>query len=140
MDPLNIEAWYQRGIIFYRVKKYYEAINSLNKVIDIDFQHEKAFNCRNSIYKELGNYNKLIKEFELESEDKPDYAVAWYYHKGLNLIKIGKNNDIEKNTKKFIYYFKKAIQINPNNHFAWYYKGLTHLNISHQYEEALKAF
>ena len=45
IDPYFKEAYYNKGFICYNLKQYDEAIESFNKVIEIDPEFYAAFNC-----------------------------------------------------------------------------------------------
>jgi tetratricopeptide (TPR) repeat protein len=49
-DPNDFDSWNEKGNVYYKLKKYDEAIKCYDKAIEIDPNFTHAWNNNNSIY------------------------------------------------------------------------------------------
>lgn len=57
------EVYYNRGYAYYRLKKYYEAIEDYNRVIILNYQHANAYANRGNVYYLLGDMQAAIDDY-----------------------------------------------------------------------------
>ena len=68
---MNIE-YYQRGLCYYGIGKYNQAIKNYLKAIEINPHKGEVFTKLGRVYKVKGNYEMAIKSFNqaIQLEDK----------------------------------------------------------------------
>jgi uncharacterized protein (TIGR02145 family) len=145
-DPIY---YFNRGVSYYYLMKYDEAIIDYNRAIELDSTFEKAYNNRGIIYAEKGNYQDAINNYTRSIEFNPKNIEA-YNNRGNSFINLGKyqkaildlNEAIELDSKFSIAYnnrgvayeksgnyseaivdYTKAININPLNLLAYINRG-----------------
>jgi tetratricopeptide (TPR) repeat protein len=124
-------TWNNRGIDLINEDKYNEAIQALDKAIEINPRYPDAWHNRGNALYYQGEYGAAINAYDRAIEINPQYAEAWY-NKGLAVQNLGDKNEAIKA-------FDKAIEINPQYAEAWYNKGLAAQNLGDK-NEAIKAF
>lgn len=72
----NTEVYYNRGFTYYKLKKYYEAIEDYNRVIILNHQHANAYANRGNVYYSLGNFLQAIDDYNQALSIKPDHHQA----------------------------------------------------------------
>lgn len=151
--PNDHHALYLLGTLCLKEKNFNEAVDLINKSINLNSKNYAAFNNLGSCYASLKkndealiNYNKAIKL-------KPDYAEA-YNNRGVVLKSLGRideaiesyNKAIElnpnyadpinnlgfifqqkKDYKKGLLYFNKALELDPNSENKKFAIGLLNL-------------
>ena len=60
------------GVLPITLGNYRQAIEDLNRAIEIKPDYAEAYNNRGIAYKGLGNYNQAIKDFDRAIEIKPN--------------------------------------------------------------------
>ncbi|OPY75094.1 MAG: TPR repeat-containing protein YrrB [Syntrophorhabdus sp. PtaU1.Bin058] len=84
-DPEFIDAYYNRGIMYYFLKEYEKAIGDLNKVIEKRPDHVMAYASRGSVYDKIGDQQKALSDFrkaaQLGDKDVQEYlrfkGIKW---------------------------------------------------------------
>lgn len=127
LDANNYSYYYLRGVIKEKTKDHINAIVDFTKAIDINSNSEtpdlmNAYRERAKCKMELKDYRGAINDFknhiEVDSNDVTTY------------INIGScNNNIDNNWDA-IYYYNKAIQINPKIPETYLYLGVTQLKLN----------
>ena len=117
LDPLNILAYFQRGLAHYELNMYDNAIKDFSKVISIEPENVNA-------------YTKLANVI---------LNGNW-----AGKINVTDSNSFIGNTKleyyqKAIQYCNKAIELEPNHREAYFIKGMCNYYLN-QNQEAIKDF
>ena len=63
-DPSFREAYYNRGVVCYFLKKYEEAIKDFNKVIEMDSRNAMAYAIRGSVYEKTNRQELAMSDFK----------------------------------------------------------------------------
>ena len=153
-DPYNLEAYFQKGLIYYNSASNEQAIKDFTYVIDNQSRSEtkavyygidpsgsrgtflttlqsmisKVYQYRAMAYEKNGEWDKAIDDFTAAFEY--DTTVDGYINRSQLYAKMGRK-------EAAITDLKKAIQINPDSYRAWY--NLAILDESTQPPEALMA-
>ena len=98
-------SWYQKGVdLYYKHGKFQEALQSFDRVIEIEPGHAGAWNGRGICLKELGRYEEAIQCFNKVIAINPGDEEV-HYNRGEALEKLGKTNGdmklFEEAYKKF---------------------------------------
>jgi tetratricopeptide (TPR) repeat protein len=81
IDPNNLEAHYQKGIVYAFQEKFDEALVENRKALEINHKHANSqFNIA-VIYHKKGEYDRAIQEYNLVLEIDRIYEDA-YYNRG----------------------------------------------------------
>ncbi|HWQ63145.1 MAG TPA: tetratricopeptide repeat protein [Methanospirillum sp.] len=125
-DPKNERAWYWLGITRSDNGKLEEGLEAYTKAVEIKPDYKDAWFAKGDVEGYLGKPNESEVSFNKLLDIKGDYAEPFksaeandaevYYR--LGVIQYN-NNNIEEASKDF----DKAIELDPTNHNALYYKG-----------------
>jgi len=96
---------------------YGEAVDDLNRAIEINPNYADAYYNRGITYNGLGNYNQAIADFNRAIVINPGIPDAYYY---LSVSHLGLGN-----YEQAIHALDRAIELNPNFADAYYSRGLT---------------
>jgi tetratricopeptide (TPR) repeat protein len=77
----NYIAYNSRGVDYFSLGNYNQAIGDFDRAIEIYPQYETAYNGRGAAYCGIGNYNQAIRDFDRAIEIDPQYASA-YHNRG----------------------------------------------------------
>ena len=110
----KIEKYYEEGVNYHKERKYKEAVQAFDKVIELNPNYSIAYNGRGNARKNLGEYQEAIQDFNKAIELNPNYSMA-YYNRGIAKYYLGKNL---RDIKELLEDFKKALELDPNNKYA----------------------
>ena len=88
-NPKVAEAYNNRGLAFYNLKLYQEAIKDFSQAIRMKPKYAEAFNNRGNAYYELDQYEKARVDFVRSLELKPKYSKA-HMNRGLVYFQMQK--------------------------------------------------
>ena len=88
-NPKVAEAYNNRGLAFYNLKLYQEAIKDFSQAIRMKPKYAEAFNNRGNAYYELDQYEKAQVDFVRSLELKPKYSKA-HMNRGLVYFQMQK--------------------------------------------------
>lgn len=130
-DEVSLEAWElnNKGLSFYSLGKYEEAIACYDKAMELDPGLGGAPTNKGNIFYSLGKYHEAITYYDKSIKADPGYSLAWN-NKGGALSALNKYEEA-------IAYYDKAIDIDPEYAEAWDNKGLALANLR-RYDDALK--
>lgn len=77
LDPYNEEVYYMLGQCFYQEKKWYRAINSYLKAIELEDTCETFYLGLARAYLKVENYNKATKNFQIAVSLGPELSEFW---------------------------------------------------------------
>ncbi|TAN63644.1 tetratricopeptide repeat protein [bacterium] len=119
-DELNVYAYYYRSKVFDGLGDYRQALDSLNKVIEVEPKFQLAYTYRANIYfMVFKDYARAISDYAKALELNPADDGA-YYGRGLMFATR------MKKYKEAIADFTKVIELNPKNAQAYYYRGMSY--------------
>ena len=114
INPDYAEAFYNLGSSQKKLGKLEAAILSFKRAIEIKPNYLDAYNNLGNIYKDLDRINEAIDSYEWAISYGPEYVLAY-----INLALLYSSFKLEK----ALFYFNKAIAINPNIPEAHYSMG-----------------
>ena len=103
------------NLIYFKEKNFSEALNFINKAIEINQNFPETYNEKGNALIELKRFNEAIESYDKAIKISNNYSDA-YYNKGLALQEL-------KNIDLAIESYDKAIQINQNHVQAHNNKG-----------------
>jgi tetratricopeptide (TPR) repeat protein len=166
-DPNNYKAWYNKGVLLFRINDANNALAALNKCISIN-EYPKALFTRALLYQQTGQYANAFTDIEKVLQSEPENARAYYIkancleqQNNLQSAMDNYNKAIEFGENEPLFYMRRgivaaesgqtklalndlntAIQINPSIGAAWYWRGIVKYNLKQQpcadLNEALK--
>ncbi|MGB4604399.1 MAG: tetratricopeptide repeat protein, partial [Bacteroidales bacterium] len=102
--------YYHRAIAYRFSKDYDNALNDLNKAIDLYPDYYLAYNMLGNIYFDQEQYDAALKYYQKAIELNPDYVVAYY--NVANIYYEQGNYSAAKN------YFNKIVILDPNGPYG----------------------
>ena len=85
-------AYNNRGLAYYGLKRYKEAIGDYTQAIQLDPAYAAAYNNRGNSYYELREYQLALHDFNQSLKLRPTYAKA-YLNRALAHYQLGKNTE-----------------------------------------------
>jgi superkiller protein 3 len=73
LDPKYADPWIEKGIIFYLQDKNYEALQALDKAIELDPKNEKAWGYKSLVLTYLGKREEAL---EASNMTEPGWLLA----------------------------------------------------------------
>jgi Tfp pilus assembly protein PilF len=99
--------YFNLGVQSYNRREFLKAIQSYQKVIDLDPTYIEAYNNLGLIYQEMGDFDRAFAAYQKSIEINPQYEKG-YNNLGTLLYLKGRNEEALDS-------FQKALAINPNN-------------------------
>jgi tetratricopeptide (TPR) repeat protein len=106
MRPDDMIAVYNIGLIYFKMKKYQEAVPYFKKVIDRDNEYIEAYSMLGKVYCYLEDYNEAIQYYKKAIDIEPNYTELY--------IGLGATYCIMEDYDKAIPYFQTAIDFDNN--------------------------
>lgn len=91
-DKNYVDAYFNRGICFEKLKKYQEAINDYSVVVKLKPSMYQAFNNRGLLYFRTDKYEKAVADFSTSIRINPTYPFSFLYRANTYL----KMNELDK--------------------------------------------
>jgi len=152
--PNNYKGYYNTGLLYLKNNQPQQAIESFNRTINL-YEYYKAYTARASAYYMLNDLPKAMmdanKVLSLENNNGKAHFILGNCYNDLNQLDnaIAEYNlAIRSNAEESDYYFKRAIalgkkqqfnnclndlivclELNPNNFEAYYWKGVSLVNL-----------
>jgi len=109
------QTWYSKGCDLLLKKRFEEAIECFDKVLELDPVDIMTWNYKGVASYTLGRFEDALWSFEKVLELSPGYPVPWNW-RGLVLCELGRFEDALGSVEK-------AIKINPKFGLAHYSKA-----------------
>ncbi|WNZ44685.1 tetratricopeptide repeat protein [Leptolyngbya boryana CZ1] len=130
-EPNHLEALYMRGEMLNSIGWYTEALESLEKLIDLNSEYPFAWFQKGFSLNELGKNEEAVLAYNEALKQKPDQATA-LNNRGKTLNDLGRYEEALLN-------LERAVELEPNYSYAWNNQGVSLLNLG-RYREALQCF
>ena len=137
-DSAEVKRWGKKlieGLKAYEEKRYEEAVEMFTALVEHSEIEVKwlpvALSWRGLTYRNMGNYEDALKDFDRAIEIDPDYKWA-IAHRGITYRLMKSNEDALKD-------FDRAIKVDPDYNLAIAQRGITYGEMK-RYEDALKDF
>jgi len=85
------KAYNNRGLAYYDLKKYQQAIKDYDQAIKQDPGYVAAFNNRGNSYYEIADYQRALTDFNHSLQLAPNYAKA-YFNRGLVYYQLNQSD------------------------------------------------
>ena len=116
-DSQDIWHWYNLAEEYITLKKYAEALQTLQRGLAIHPTHAESHSKHGQVLRLMGDYNGALVAYETALQHRHDDGWTWNGH-GLTLQYLGKRDQA-------IGSFQRAIELSP--HTIWYYINLIDL-------------
>jgi Flp pilus assembly protein TadD len=120
-----------RGNAYAGLGNYRQAIEDLNRAIEIKPTYADAYNNRGAVYIGLGNYRQAIEDLNRAIEIKPTYADA-YTNRGAAYAGLG-------NHRQAIEDYGRAIEIEPGYANTYFNRGNSYRGLGN-YRQAIEDY
>jgi tetratricopeptide (TPR) repeat protein len=127
----NYVAYNGRGIAYFKLGRYQEAIEDLNKALRIRPDFDAAYNNRGIVYVDLGRYQEAIEDLGQVIRIRPDYAEA-YNNLGAVYGQLGRWQEAVK-------VCVQAVKIKPDYAEAHSNLGFAYSQLG-RWQEAIEAY
>jgi tetratricopeptide (TPR) repeat protein len=111
-ERADAKAYLLKGYRLHRQKSYKEAVDELNKAIELDPRNAEAYYWRGRSLVNLGSLDQGVEDFKTAVKFKPDYSEV-YDNLGWLASKRGQVDE-------GIAYLTKSIELKPENAWAFY--------------------
>lgn len=135
--PDSARAWYNRFDILFRMDKNDEALQAIDKAIELEPRSARYWVDKGVVLEHLYEDDEALKAYEKAIELDPQEAYAWAYRGRIlaSHCKDGGNKCYDKAIKSL----NEAIKINPQFSAAWRSKGDA-LQDYKKYDDAIKTY
>jgi Flp pilus assembly protein TadD len=109
-SPISVSdalVHFNQGVDFYQRREFLKAIQSYQKVIQLNPTYIEAYNNLGIIYQEVGNFDKALEAYQKAIEINPRYEKT--------LNNLGIFFFLKNRYEESIEAFQKALAINSNN-------------------------
>lgn len=127
----DVLTHFNQGVYFYRQREMAKALQSYQKVIELDPAQVEAYNNMGILYQDLGDFNRAQEAYQKALEINPRYEKA---HNNLGTLFYLTNRYEESMTA-----FQKALAINPRNIESYCNLGALYKKIG-QVEKAVECY
>lgn len=110
----HTESLLLRGELHYLYKKHKESLADLNNVLRVDPYEAKAYFYKGLNFREMGDLERAISQFQTTVEQDPNYKEAY---EQLGFIYEFQGNPLAEN------YFDNALAVDSSGIQLWYNKG-----------------
>ena len=121
--------WYSKGAALISLGRFEEAIECLDKAIEINPMNEVTWNNKGNALSRLGRHEEAIDCYDRALKINPSYEVAWN-NKGNAYARVGRLEDALK-------CYDRAISINEDYREAWINRGYVLVKLG-MYDEAVE--
>ena len=106
-NRISFDTLYEKGLAFFNLKKYTDAVECFNKAWEI--KHEEFMKLRNqgTTLKNYKKFEKAVMYYD-QSNAIPDIESKFWYYKGCSLYEIGKYEEASEN-------FDEALKLKLND-------------------------
>lgn len=130
LNSSDLWAWNFKANLLIKLKRYHEAVDSFDQIIQLDPSSSQAYNDRALILSgALRQDQEALDSLDEALEINPNDANIWY-NKGIILEKQKRYNDS-------LDAFGKATTLDPSLDKAWYRQGLV-LGMMGRYNDSLQ--
>jgi len=130
LKPSNTNALLKKAELFFFYKKYDSTFYYIDKTMKLDKNNNKALFMRAMAFKEAGDTNKAINDFNTVIENENNHIEAY--------MQLGLLYSIKKN-KLALDYFNNVLNIDPTNIEALYAKAMF-FQESAEYNKAIETY
>ncbi len=127
----SFHTLYNRGVIYYLVESYHNAIKDYSEALGIEPENDRAYNNRGACFAELDRYVEALADYTRAIELQPEYVLAYHNRADVN-IRTGRLAEAEKD-------IELAEQLDPDHFYNHVRRGQL-AYARRQYQAALDYF
>jgi tetratricopeptide (TPR) repeat protein len=131
ITPPDVNSLFGEALASYKTRQYSDAVDSFNKVLQIEPNNVTAQFLKGSALYEEAKYSDAVDSFNKVLQIEPNNVTAQFL-KGSALYNLENYNNAHES-------FKQLIQLDPNNTKTLYYDGLSLYNLE-RYSDAISEF
>jgi len=132
LNLMSFESYFNRGITYYKLHKYQQAINDFNQAIKYNCDDEGSYYYLGLAYRNLDKYSNAIENYTKAIKVNPTFIDA-YIERGLvYMYGIGDYCKAKED-------FTEVIKLDPQIAVAFYNRGIVYLERKN-YEMAILDF
>jgi len=123
--------WSEKGRCLNRLERYDEALECLDKAIELDSNYAIAWRIRGDVLDDLKRYDEAVESLDKAIKIDPNNASSWRIR-----------GYVLRNLKRYdeaLASFDRAIELDANYQWAWRNRGGVLSNLK-RYDEALASF
>ncbi|RMG83901.1 MAG: tetratricopeptide repeat protein [Bacteroidetes bacterium] len=139
MDPSQLSARQNLGLVYYRMKQYDKSLKYLNEALQINPNDPKTYYIKGLTLAAMKQPQKAIENYSKAIQLNPNYTQA-YLNRGV--VYTDRLNELEKGLQDF----QKVLQLQPNNKDALVNTGVVYFKMNKpdkaiaQYNKALQLY
>ncbi len=131
INSSDLWAWNFKANLLIKMKRYSDAVDSFDRIIQLDSTNAKAYNDRALILSgRMRQDEEALNSLDTALQIEPNNANTWF-NKGMILEKVNRNSEA-------LEAYGKATTLDPSLDRAWYRQGHV-LMLTENYEEALQS-
>ena len=120
--------WSEKGRCLNRLKRYDEALESLDKALELDSNYAMAWANRGNVLRNLKRYDEALESYDRTLELDANYQLAW-----------ANRGSVLSNLKRYdeaLASLDRALELDANYQWAWANRGYVLYKLE-RYDEAL---
>lgn len=129
-DPENTEALLKLGEVNYLLRRYPEALTSIDQALRVNDRQAQGYFLKGFIFKELGDTTRSLSSFQTAVEVNPEFYEAYMELAHIQAYR-GKPITLD--------YLNTALELRPNSVEAYYHLGLFYQAVG-DYDESTRAY
>ena len=130
IDENNVGCRLKLAELYFAVRNYKPALDWLNEVLLIEGRNANALFLKGNVFKEMGDTANAIKFIQSAIDADPAYFDAY---EQLGVVYAAKDDSLA------VVYYKKAIELRPNEPNTYYNLGVCHQE-REEWNRALEAY
>jgi tetratricopeptide (TPR) repeat protein len=111
LSPKFEEAYYQRGMAYYRQGDLQKAIADFSEVIELNPQNAQAYSDRGAMFSQMNKIDRAIRDYDAAIRINPGFSNA-YTNRGRAYVE-------KENIEAAMSDYNKAIELNPDDQMAY---------------------
>jgi tetratricopeptide (TPR) repeat protein len=132
INPTETEAYNERGLLRYKLKKYQSAIYDFNKAIENERKYAEAYYNKAKAQFELKKFTDTIESYSFAIQYNCNNKASAFNDRGVAKCRIRDYQDAIND-------FSEAIKINPSKPLYYKNRGVSYSNIK-EYDKAIDDF
>ncbi|NOY96681.1 MAG: tetratricopeptide repeat protein, partial [Chlorobi bacterium] len=121
-DSINIEAYYNRGVVFQDMKNYIEAVKDYETCLELNGEYSNAYYNLGIIFLEQGKAEKAICMFDKSLSSNPKDVLS-YTNRGYAKYKLKRYKDAIKD-------FEYSLKLDSSNYYSLKWIGFCYLQLN----------
>ena len=130
-EPNNDIYYNNRGLSYFLLKKYEEAINDYNRAIELNLNNASYYYNRACSYYCSNKYDKAIEDYDKAIKLNPNDA-CYFNNRGHSYFALNKYSEAIED-------YDKAIKLDPNNASYYYKRGFSYYALN-KYDKAIEDY